>query len=207
MTWQLANEPRSKDCKQFQTWIKQTADVIRSEGAQQLISLGNEGTITPCAEEGGSVAEIDYLTFHLWAQNWKWYDPMNPDLEYTKGKALAYLDENVQIARTLKKPIVLEEFGLSRDLGIYDPSSATTNKDHYYDFIFRYVSSKIQNGDNLVGVNFWAWAGEGRPPRPGQEWTKGDPFIGDPPHEPQGWYSVYDKDSTVDVITRYSMKY
>jgi mannan endo-1,4-beta-mannosidase len=171
-----------------------------------LISLGNEGTITPCAREGGSVEEIDYLTFHLWAQNWKWYDPINPDLEYTKGKALKYLDENVQIARDLKKPIVLEEFGLSRDNGDYNPNSITKNKDHYYEFIFRYVESRVKISDNIVGVNFWAWAGEGRPPRPGGDWVKGDPLIGDPPHEPQGWYSVYDKDSTIDLISLYAKR-
>jgi len=129
-----------------------------------MVSLGHEGTITNCAKEGGSVKEIDYLTFHLWAQNWNWYDPKNPNLDYTKGKALQYLDANVKIARELGKPIVLEEFGLSRDNGDYSPTSVTNNKDQYYEFIFRYVHSSIQKGDNLIGTNFWAWAGEGRPP-------------------------------------------
>ena len=27
---------------------------------------------------------------------------------------------------------------------------------------------------------------------------------GDPPHEPRGWYSVYDKDTTVQVISDYN---
>jgi len=79
---------------------------------------------------------------------------------------------------------VLEEFGLSRDNGDYDPNAAILNKNHYFEFIFRYVFTSIQNQDNLVGTNFWAWAGEGRPPRPGGVWQAGDPFIGDPPHEP-----------------------
>jgi hypothetical protein len=52
-----------------------------------------------------------------------------------------------------------------------------------------------------AGDNFWAWAGEARPEEPGGFWSEGDPWIGDPPHEHQGWYSVYDADNTtLDVI-------
>jgi mannan endo-1,4-beta-mannosidase len=40
---------------------------------------------------------------------------------------------------------------------------------------------------------------------PYANWTQGDDFIGDPPHEPQGWYSVYDKDnSTLEIIKKYA---
>ena len=41
----------------------------------------------------------------------------------------------------------------------------------------------------------WAWGGEGRPRSPGGYWAAGDDVIGDPPHEPQGWYSVFDADA------------
>ena len=51
----------------------------------------------------------------------------------------------------------------------------------------------------------WAYGGEGRPRIPNANWTAGDDFIGDPPHEPQGWYSVYDTDvSTLELIKRYA---
>ena len=50
----------------------------------------------------------------------------------------------------------------------------------------------------------WAWAGDSRPPRPGEFWKPGDPFIGDPPHEKQGWYSIYDKDTTLKLIADWS---
>ena len=56
-------------------------------------------------------------------------------------------------------------------------------------------------------MNFWAWAGEGRPTQPGGIWKAGEPFIGDPPHERQGWYSVYDGDSaTVKLIGEWAGK-
>ena len=35
--------------------------------------------------------------------------------------------------------------------------------------------------NEISGVNFWAWAGEGRPKR--EIWDKSDDWIGDPPHE------------------------
>ena len=58
----------------------------------------------------------------------------------------------------------------------------------------------------MAGIMPWAWAGDARPPRPGEFWKPGDPFIGDPPHEEQGWYSVYTPDSTVKLIRDWSAK-
>ena len=38
-------------------------------------------------------------------------------------------------------------------------------------------------------------------------WEKGDDFTGDPPHEHQGWYSVYNVDeSTLDIISTFTLK-
>ena len=62
-------------------------------------------------------------------------------------------------------------------------------------------------GKPIAGANFWAWAGEGRPREAHGIWKPGDDFIGDPPHEHQGWYSIYDKDeSTLKVIMEYAGK-
>ena len=48
-----------------------------------------------------------------------------------------------------------------------------------------------------------AWAGKGRPRTPGGFWQLGDALLGDPPHERQGWYSVYDEDREMSqLITR-----
>ena len=38
--------------------------------------------------------------------------------------------------------------------------------------------------------------GRGAPPEAGGFWAVGDPLTGDPPHERQGWYSIYDTDTT-----------
>lgn len=102
--------------------------------------------------------------------------------------------------------MVLEEFGISRDGNSHEPSSTTAIRDQYYEKIFGAVYEHAYAPNSIVaGVNFWAWAGEGRPRVAEGMWKAGDNFIGDPPHEPQGWYSVYDKDtSTQKVIKKYS---
>ena len=60
-------------------------------------------------------------------------------------------------------------------------------------------------GRPLIGTAPWAYSGEGRPPRPGEMWRVGDPWLGDPPHEEQGWYGIYDTDAnTLDVWRRHA---
>ena len=44
--------------------------------------------------------------------------------------------------------------------------------------------------------------------KPKSIWEKDDEFIGDPPHEFQGWYSVYSSDlSTIKIIKSFSSKF
>lgn len=72
-------------------------------------------------------------------------------------------------------------------------------RDQYYQFV-------LEHALNLgIPINFWAYGGEGRPRTPAANWTEGDDFIGDPPHEPQGWYSVYNNDqTTLDLIKKFT---
>jgi mannan endo-1,4-beta-mannosidase len=105
-------------------------------------------------------------------------------------------------AVSLGKPLVLEEFGLARDWeplhDIYNPTAPTIYRDKFYSAMFGQISSAIALGEPLAGANFWAWAGSARP---GYAW------IGDPPHETAGWYSVYNTDSTtLAVIREYARK-
>lgn len=57
----------------------------------------------------------------------------------------------------------------------------------------------------VKGINFWTYSGEDRPVNPGNYWKEGNPLLGDPPHELQGWYGVYTSDSsTLELIENYS---
>ena len=201
-SWELANEPRRYPIK----WINNTAAYIKSLDPNHMVTTGVEGT--PPGESQNFIEthkgpDIDYATIHIWPQNWGWYDPRNPD-SYATGEAnsIRYFQKHAVEAATLGKPLVLEEFGLARDWDplqdIYNPNSSTTYRDKFYTAMFGQVAYAISIGEPAAGANFWAWAGTARP---------GYPWIGDPPHETPGWYSVYDTDSTtLEIISEYALK-
>ncbi len=66
----------------------------------------------------------------------------------------------------LKKPLVLEEFGLPRDHEKYSPDAPTTARDEYYRRMFGLVIESCQKGRSLQAANFWAGAAKAVPPRP-----------------------------------------
>ncbi|MFL5731230.1 MAG: cellulase family glycosylhydrolase [Cytophagaceae bacterium] len=212
MAWQLGNEPRGAgNTTDFNVWIDSTSALIKSLDPNHLVSTGCEGE-TPSPEGAGvdfvknhSSKNIDYATVHIWVQNWGWYDPAKSSktFEEAKSKMMMYFNDHVQKSIKMGKPMVVEEFGLARDKGSFDPAATTAMKDQYYSSVFDQVYIAAKSGSPVAGVNFWAWAGEGRPKKPyGGYWKAGDPFLGDPPHEQQGWYSVYDSDSTTTGIIR-----
>lgn len=55
----------------------------------------------------------------------------------------------------------------------------------------------------MAGSNFWAWGGRGRAAHADNTFRPGDTsYVGDPPHEPQGWYSVFDMDESTKAVVR-----
>jgi mannan endo-1,4-beta-mannosidase len=54
-----------------------------------------------------------------------------------------------------------------------------------------------------MGSNFWAWNGEARAAHPDYRFRDGDrAYMGDPPHEPQGWYGLFDNDESTLALVR-----
>ena len=151
---------------------------------------------------------IDYVTVHMWLKNWGWLkDPaLGADFEVAAIKAREHVEQhNVIASETLRKPLVLEEFGLPRDHESYDPTSPTTARDEYYKRMFDQVAESCKAGRALQGANFWAWAGEGRTAEKMGATTNS--FTGDPFCEPQGLNSVFDTDkSTLTVIAKANEK-
>ncbi len=217
MAWELANEPRGiNQVSAYLKWIDQTSQLIKSLAPKQLVTTGSEGeTSSPSAGtdtvRDHQFTSIDYVTFHLWVQNWGVYRPDAAELTYpvALSYALNYIRRHERAAQKIHKPLVLEEFGISRDLNEHAAGTTTKIRDQYYRRIFSKVAARAKSKkSSLVGVNFWAWGGEGRPRIPGELWNVGDDFIGDPAHESQGWYSVYDTDaSTIKIITRYAQNF
>ena len=215
MAWQLANEPRAliNHCAYYK-WIHQTSSLLRSLDKNHLVSIGSEGNaFIPFSrkfKKENNCPNIDYTTMHVWVQNWGWFDPEKPEASFNRAlkKAKRYISRHIGAAKRLGKPIVLEEFGIARDGGSFDPNATTQWRDRYYQEIFSFMIEHIGTNSPIVGANFWAWAGEGRPSVPKAVWLEGDDFTGDPPFEWQGWYSVYNTDnSTIEILTKASHQF
>ncbi len=204
MAWQVCNEPRSfsaegkKDLAQF---IHETARIIKEADPNHLVSTGSEGCVG-CENDMALYEQIhadqliDYLTIHIWPANWNWCTRARlwEDLPNVYQKAGAYIDRHIRFANKVGKPIVIEEFGYPRDGNFCGADSPTQCRDAFYGYILGQVVSSSQRSGSLSGCNFWGWGGKGRPVK--TEWQRGNDFLCDPPHEPQGWYSVFDSDST-----------
>jgi mannan endo-1,4-beta-mannosidase len=197
--WELANEPRRYPAE----WIDETAAYIKSLDPHHLVTTGSEGA--PPGEEQDfrethNGPDIDYATIHIWPENWGWYDPTRPSTyAVAEANARNYFLQHAADATALGKPLVLEEFGLARDWeplhDVYDPDSSTTYRDRFYRAMFKEVYTSMSTGGPVAGANLWAWSGQARP---------GDRWVGDPPHEAPGWYSVYDVDaSTLATIAEH----
>lgn len=206
MAWELGNEPRGfhTNPANFNIWIDATAAYIKSVDSNHLVTTGCEGD-TPWPSWNGldfiqnhNGPDIDYTTIHIWPQNWGWFDPANPQSTYpsAEANARAYFNDHEQDAASLGKPMVLEEFGLARDGGSFDPASSTVWRNTFLADMFDEVHTSAAGSGPGAGYNVWAWAGEGRPRENGSYWQAGDDWIGDPPHEQQGWYSIYDEDAS-----------
>lgn len=215
MAWELANEPRpgrnADLINQWYHWIDSTAHYIHLLDPNHLVTTGSEGTIGTLQDttyflKGFKSKYLDYLTFHLWPKNWGWFNAKNISGTYdsTVIKAINYIGLQLHLARELNKPITMEEFGLPRDNEAYDPGTPTTARDNYIRTILGAVYDSSAAGAPIAGTNYWGWGGEGRPQHPDHRWRPGDPYLGDPPQEPQGLNSIYNNDSSTIAIIKYS---
>ena len=235
LAYELCNEPRavadSAEARPavreaYLRWVERTASLAKRLSPNHLVTVGAEGT-TPFEAYANNdfvathaIESVDLVTIHVWPQNWGWGDASSP-LPFAAAvrHAVPYVEAHAKLAAGLPgartgqgqgqgqgggkrgKPLVLSEFGMARDLQSHDASSSVPlRRDAFYSEMVRAAKRH-----GVAGVMPWAWGGEGRPRRPGGFWRVGDDVIGDPPHEPQGWYSVFETDaSTLALLKRSS---
>jgi mannan endo-1,4-beta-mannosidase len=208
MSWQLANEPRPGNAKTTEAqkeiyvrWIDDSAKFIRDLDKNHLVSTGSEGLAGSVQDstlfiKAHQTKNIDYLTYHMWPKNWFWFDSTRPAETWAgmMEKSDRYLNVHIDLAKQLKKPIVLEEFGLDRDGPSFARTATTKVRDRFYGVVFDLVQGRAASRDPIAGWNFWAWGGMGRAANSDYWWKEGNDFMGDPPQEEQGLYSVFDSD-------------
>lgn len=214
MSWQLCNEPRPfgrSEEKNFVKWVSRTAALIKSIDPNHLVSTGSEGVIGCNVDEKlceivHADKNIDYVTVHIWPANWGWAkkDRLYEDLPNVYKKAGDYLAQHDRLSTKLKKPYVVEEFGYPRDNNSYEPGTPTGAREAYYVFIFKKLRESRDKNGPMAGCNFWGWGGSGRPTN--VTWKGGADYLCDPPHEPQGWYSVFNTDKKMLKLIREALK-
>lgn len=213
MAWEIANEPRPMMIDKlpaFQKWISHVASVIKLADKNHLVTTGSEGDIAYDNNLSAYTAthqdrNIDYLTIHIWPKNWGWFKDTTiaKSLPAILENTRAYINRHVNVARTLKKPLVIEEFGLPRDRHFFAKSSSTSSRDRYYQYILAQLRQSALAKDAINGINFWGMGGFAANDPAGRIWKPGDDLTCDPGQEEQGLNAVFVTDkSTWKVITQ-----
>ncbi|KAI8319813.1 glycoside hydrolase [Martensiomyces pterosporus] len=219
LAWEVMNEPQILDQvdngedKLFR-WIDDTAQFIHRLAPHHLVTTGAE------SKNGQKWFELMHMSSsitlascHFWPLNWGLYnstDPTDASVDFAIAKAREFVDSNALWAQSLDKPVGLFEFGMMRDnwgkfagLAGYSPEATVTHRNKFYKAVTDAIAEHVRNGA-FAGSSFWAYSGVARPPaKPTTEIT----WTGDPPHEPPGWNSVYDKDEgTLAIIKSFSRR-
>jgi mannan endo-1,4-beta-mannosidase len=124
LAWELANEPRcdGADPSVVLNWAAEMTAAIKAAGAQQLVSLGDEGFFRRWgagsnALYNGShgmdheallgIPDIDFGTCHLYPEFEAGTDPGDFGTRWIR--------EHIEAARRASKPAIIEEYGIKAD--------------------------------------------------------------------------------------------
>jgi mannan endo-1,4-beta-mannosidase len=216
-SWQICNEPRAFSSKEqnnqrhFAEWLATAAKIIRDIDPNHMISTGSEGyygcewSMELC-EEIHAIEEISYINCHVWPYNWKWMrgDNMEADFQQSCENTKEYIAMHLELGEKLRKPVVVEEFGMPRDNMEFHKGTPITCRDRYYTFVFNLIEEDAKCGGVFAGCNFWSWGGYAKTNVDDHEyWKQGDDYTGDPAQEQQGLNSIFVEDkSTIKIIRK-----
>ena len=164
MTFELANEPRSRSDKTGQrllTWVTQASAYVKELAPRQLVTTGDEGFYGDPANsdypysnyEGDrwkdflALPAIDYGTVHLYPQGWGENPSSKPGTDPVSW-GTKWITDHLSDGAALRKPVVLEEYGLSINAaqGVADEAA----RDSGYQ---TWTSTVLGNGG--AGDQFW----------------------------------------------------
>jgi mannan endo-1,4-beta-mannosidase len=129
MTFELANEPRSRSDKTgaaLLAWISEMSSYVKSLAPRQLVTTGDEGFYGDAANqdypysnyEGDrwreflALPSIDYGTVHLYPQGWGENPAAKPGADPVAW-GTTWIKDHLADGAALGKPVVLEEYGLA----------------------------------------------------------------------------------------------
>ncbi len=151
MAWEIANEPRNEgnSPEVITKWAEKISNFIRKIDPNHLIGVGDEGWFyeknsSNWAYNGYEgvdwdallkLPNIDFGTYHLYPGSWGW-------TEHPIETGIKWIDEHINAAKSIGKPSILEEFGM------------TTNRDYAY---YKWTQTVYENGGD--GWMFWLLTG------------------------------------------------
>lgn len=154
--WELMNEPRctgddnrgqSSSCNtaMITSWVSTMSAYIKSLDSNHMVTLGDEGWFSTNAGYGSSydyggaigidwisnlkLSSIDYGTVHLYPSSWG----------QTDSWGSTWIDQHATWAKSIGKPVVLEEFGSAS-------STRTTNVNNWMNSAYN---------DGYAGIQYW----------------------------------------------------
>lgn len=141
MTFELGNEPRCRSDKSGGTllaWAAEMSAYVKKLAPRQLVAVGDEGFYGqagnadyPYSDYEGAdwkklvaLPSVDYGTVHLYPQGWGENPASNPGTD-PAAWGTRWIEDHLADGRALRKPVVLEEFGVSvnADQGIADEAA------------------------------------------------------------------------------------
>lgn len=163
-SWEICDAPQLPvaedgicDTLAFIERIQEIAHLIKTIDPNHMVSVGSEGShmfgdnkqyyklLNDCSD-------IDYLTMHIWPNDWGWINLDNPAVTF--GKVSSYLADHISVAEELNKPLVIENFGFSKKEGfMLEDAASLENRDRYFEAILGQVMSSIKHGGKLAGCN------------------------------------------------------
>jgi mannan endo-1,4-beta-mannosidase len=129
MTFELANEPRCRSDKSGATllaWAAEMSAYVKRLAPHQLVAVGDEGFYGeagnadyPYSDYEGAqwkklvaLPAVDYGTVHLYPQGWGENPAAKPGTDPARW-GTKWITDHLADGRALRKPVVLEEFGVS----------------------------------------------------------------------------------------------
>ncbi|KAI9144502.1 glycoside hydrolase superfamily [Paraphysoderma sedebokerense] len=152
------------NAQKITSWVDEASTHIKSIDTNHLVAIGDEGFgvntpeefkrgLSPGAQwpfqntEGIDAAKnlalknIDFGTFHLYPEEWIGKDHSNEVQNLTTN----YINYQANIARQMKKPVLLEEYGSN------DHGTERVN-------LYKSIQNAAANNSDIAGTMFWAFA-------------------------------------------------
>ncbi|KAK9689878.1 hypothetical protein RND81_09G087700 [Saponaria officinalis] len=168
LAWELINEPRCMSDPSgdtLQEWIKEMSKFIKEIDEKHLVTVGLEGfydsknpksAVNPSDWTGSTgsdfirnndIPTIDFASLHVYPDQWLSADNLEDKLEFVKKWLLTHIEDG---QKKLKKPVLLTEFGLSRQNKNFDPLHRDMLNKLVYDIIYKSAKRNKAGAGSLI---------------------------------------------------------